>query len=351
MSISMPPSRKRLRVAFLLAERFTLSAFANFVDVLRLAADEADKSRPILCDWSVLSDDMSPVRSSCGVRVQPDTRLRDAGAYDYLVVVGGLIGDHGDFSDAMMRFLRGAAAAGAPLIGLCTGVFALQQAGLLKGYRCCVSWFHHQDFLDRFETETPVADQIFVVDRDRLTCSGGHGSAHLAAFLVQRHIGQSAAIKSLNIMMIEDALGGERPQPGQVLARKATDPLVQRAVLRMQQNIAVPKTIATLAREMSVGRRTLERRFVADLNQSPQKIYLELRIERALLRLRSTQDSIDEIALACGFCDAPHLARAMKAERGVTPAQYRKAQAGRAGDESAADALESASPRSDTLRA
>ena len=32
-------AKKRLSVAFLLADRFTLSAFANFVDVLRLAAD------------------------------------------------------------------------------------------------------------------------------------------------------------------------------------------------------------------------------------------------------------------------------------------------------------------------
>ena len=87
----MTPARKRLRVGFLLADRFTLSAFANFVDVLRLAADEADRSRPILCDWTVLSDDMNPIRSSCGVKVQPDTRLDRAGTYDYLVVVGGLI--------------------------------------------------------------------------------------------------------------------------------------------------------------------------------------------------------------------------------------------------------------------
>ncbi len=35
-----------LKVAFVLADRFTLSAFAGFVDVLRLAADEGDRSRP-----------------------------------------------------------------------------------------------------------------------------------------------------------------------------------------------------------------------------------------------------------------------------------------------------------------
>ncbi len=318
---------KRLRVAFLLADRFTLSAFANFVDVLRLAADEADKSRPILCDWVVLSDTMEPVRSSCGVRVQPDTRLRQAGAFDYLVVVGGVMDDKAKLSPALMDFMQSTAAAGKPIAGLCTGVFILQEAGLLQGYRCCVSWFHHQDFVDRFEMELPVSDQIFVVDRDRLTCSGGHGAAHLAAFLVQRHVGQSAAIKSLNIMMIDDVLSGERPQPGQQLARKPTDTLVKRAVLRMQQNIEVPLPIQDLASALGVGRRTLERRFLADLKQTPHKVYLDLRLELAMLRLRSSDTPIAEIALACGFCDAPHLARMLKAERGLSPAEYRKAQA------------------------
>jgi len=330
--------RRRLRVAFLLADRFTLSAFANFVDVLRLAADEADKSRPILCDWVVLSDTMEPVRSSCGVRVQPDTRLRHAGPLDYLVVVGGVMSDHAAFSPAMLDFLRASAGAGLPLVGLCTGVFTLYEAGLLNGYRCCVSWFHHHDFVERFEDVLPVSDQIFVVDRDRLTCSGGHGAAHLAAFLVRRHVGDSAAIKSLNIMMIDDSLGGERAQPGQHLAERPKDDLVKRAVLRMQQNIEVPLSIEDLASGLGVGRRTLERRFLADLGRPPLGVYLGLRLDRAVARLGATDQSVAEIALACGFCDAPHLARCLKAERGLTPTEYRSAEA-RAGRAPAAPAV------------
>ena len=322
--MSRSSSHKRLRIGFLLADRFTLSAFANFVDVLRLAADEADKSRPILCEWSVLSHDQTAIRSSCGVRVQPDTWLCNAENYDYLVVVGGLIGDHSALDPETIAYLQSAAGKNVPLIALCTGVFILQEAGLLKGYRCCISWFHHQDFIDRFETETPISDQIFVVDRDRMTCSGGHGAVHLAAFLVQRHIGQAAAIKSLNIMMIENALSGEQPQPGVHMERQIQDPLVKRAVLRMQQNIEFPKTMAELAVELKVGRRTLERRFQADLKQSPLRIYLELRLNRAMLRLRSTQDSVISIALACGFCDASHLVRTMRDETGMTPAEYRR---------------------------
>lgn len=315
---------RRLSVAFLLADRFTLSAFANFVDVLRLAADEADRSRPILCEWTVLSPDLSPVASSCGVRVQPDRRLNRAGRYDYIVVVGGLIGDRAALPREALDFLRRAAAAGTPLAGLCTGVFILQALGLLNGYRACVSWFHHQDFLDRFEAEQLVSDQIFVVDRDRLTCSGGHGAAHLAAFLVERHVGAPAAVKSLNIMMIDGAMTGDRPQPGGG-ARRAEDPLVQKALLRMQQRIEHPCSIAALAEELGLGRRSLERRFARAFGVSPAKAYLELRLERALVRLRGGAESVADVALATGFCDAPHLARAMKAELGMTPGEVRRA--------------------------
>jgi len=319
--------RKKLSIAFLLADDFTLSAFANFVDVLRLAADEADKSRPILCEWTVLSETMAPVRSSCGVKVTPATTLRSAGRYDYLVVVGGVMSDRSALSVAERDYLRAQASAGVPVVGLCTGVFILHETGLLDGYRCCVSWFHHQDFVDRFDAVQPVADQIFVVDRDRLTCSGGHGAAHLAAFLVARHVGQSAAIKSLNIMMIDHALRGDVAQPGQPVARRPTDDLVKRAVLRMQQNVELPLPVASLARQLNVGRRTLERRFLGDVGQTPSKVYLDIRLDRALLKLRSTRDTVADVALATGFCDGTHLARTMKAERGFSPAEYRSAQA------------------------
>ena len=320
------PPRKRLRVGFLLADGFTLSAFANFVDVLRLAADEADKSRPILCEWEVLSERLETVRSSCGVRVQPDRRLREAGRYDYLVVVGGVMHDEAMLDAKAVGFLQRAAAEGAPLIGLCTGVFILQDAGLLKGYRCCVSWFHHQDFVDRFDSARPVSDQIFVVDRDRLTCSGGHSAAHLAAFLVSRHIGASAAVKSLNIMMIDDPLSGERPQPGPQFAHRPRDVLVKRAVLRMQQNIETPLSVDQIAEGLEVGRRTLERRFLGDLGRTPHQVYLDLRLDQVLHKLRSTALPITDIAHCCGFCDAPHLTRTLRRQRGITPADYRRAQ-------------------------
>ena len=129
----LPPT-PRLRVGFILTPRFTLCAFANFVDVLRLAADEGDRSRPILCRWRLLSSTMDPVSSSSGIVVQPEERLGDPTRFDYIVVIGGLMQELETLAPAYVSFLQRAAAVGVPLVGVCTGAFVLHRAGLIRGY-------------------------------------------------------------------------------------------------------------------------------------------------------------------------------------------------------------------------
>jgi transcriptional regulator GlxA family with amidase domain len=315
-------------VGFILARRFTLCAFANFVDVLRLAADEGDRSRPILCEWAILSDSMNGVTSSCGVTVQPNMRLPDPTAFDYIIVVGGLINEIPNLSPNLLRFLQTAAAAKVPLVGICTGAFILHRAGLMDGYRCCVSWFHHADFLEQFDGLQPVSDQIFIVDRDRLTCSGGASSAHLAAYLVERHVGIAPARKSLQIMIIDGALRAEKPQPGIPVDFATTDDLVKKALLQMRENIETPLTVDEVARRVGVSRRSLERRFGKVLGKSPSDCYQSMRLEQATLLLTRTELTVAAIAVSTGFCDASHFARVFRRRRGMTPAKARRAPKG-----------------------
>jgi transcriptional regulator GlxA family with amidase domain len=317
--------KSRLSVGFILARRFTLCAFASFVDVLRLAADEGDRSRPIMCEWSVLSDTMDMVPSSCGVNVQPNERLGDPARFDYVVVVGGLLEDIPNISGAYTRFLQKAAAAGVPLVGLCTGGFVLHRAGLMNGYRCCVSWYCHADFLEQFDGLSPVSDQIFVVDRDRLTCAGGTSSAHLAAYLVERHVGRSQASKSLHIMIIDDALHAEKPQPGIPLDLVTQDPIVRRALLLMQQRIDAPLSVAEIARQLGHKTRQLERHFRSALDTSPQAAFLGVRLSFARHLVETTNKSVASIAVECGFCDTSHLSRMFRRHFNYTPNEMRKA--------------------------
>ncbi len=317
------PVLPRLRIGLIVAPRFTLSAFANFVDVLRLAADEGDRSRPIRCEWRILSPDRRPLLSSAGIEVQPDGPLRQPEAYDYIAVVGGLLGAGAELGPDYMTFLREARDKGVPLVGICTGAFILHKAGLMEGYRCCVSWFHHEDFLDQFGGLKPVSDQIFVVDRDRLTCSGGVSSAHLAAFLVDRHVGKAEAQKSLHIMIIDEAQTEEKPQPGLPLELATSDPMVRRALLLIRQRLTSPMRMDDLARMVKVSRRTLERRFNEALGLSPAEAALKVRLSHSRMLLRRKEASITEIATETGFCDASHFTRSFVKETGMTPSHYR----------------------------
>src|SRR6202142_804770 len=179
--------RVPLRVGVILADHFTLSAFAVFIDHLRLAADEGDRSRPMHVQWSIMASASQPVRASCGVMIEPTSEFLAPESLDYLVVIGGILHAGPQIDEVTTRYLREVAAARVPLIGVCTGSFVLCRAGLMKGRRTCVSWYHYQDFLEAFPDHEGVADRLFLGDGPRITCAGGAGGPAPPPHLLAQH--------------------------------------------------------------------------------------------------------------------------------------------------------------------
>src|SRR5438270_10523742 len=99
-------ARPPLRVGVILAHHFTLSAFAVFIDHLRLAADEGDRSRPLHVQWSIMSSRTEAITASCGVLVQPTSGLVVPQLLDYVVVIGGLLHAGPQVDEATARYLR-----------------------------------------------------------------------------------------------------------------------------------------------------------------------------------------------------------------------------------------------------
>jgi transcriptional regulator GlxA family with amidase domain len=322
------PARPRLSVGFILADNFTLSAFSLFVDQLRLAADEGDLSRPINCQWTIMGSRPEPVRASCGVTVSRTSGFVDPKRFDYIAVVGGLLHAGRQVDEATMDYLRQAARDGVPMIGLCTGSFVLARAGLMTGRRICVNWYHYQDFLNEFPHHHPVADRLFVVDGDRITCPGGGSVADLATFIVERSLGRAVAQKSRQIMVLEQARPGTAAQPHPPLADTIGDERVRRALLLMEQHLADPLLIADIAVRLQLSTRQLERLFQSVLGMRPAAFYRSLRLKYARWLLDNTERSVTDIALEAGFSDCAHFSRHFKALHGLTPSDVR-AQSGR----------------------
>lgn len=318
-----PPLRVgKLSIAFVLVPNFTMLAFAGFVDTLRLAADEDDRSRQIQCAWSVVSHNMRPIRASCGVEVLPTAELDDPRHYDYVVVVGGLL-DGPPVPEPLLDYLRLAARHGVPVAGLCTSVFLLARLGLLQERRCCVSWFHIAEFEARFPLVHASADELFVIDRDRLTCAGGTSVVHLASHLVAKHCGASRATKALRIMLEEAHLPPAAPQPQPPLSGKTTESRVRKAMLLLERNLANPLSPEFIARHVGVSVRQLERLFKAELGISPSGFGLKLRLAHAQKLLVGSRDPVADVALQCGFVNGSHFARTFQASYGQTPSEVR----------------------------
>lgn len=328
---SVVQGRSELDVAFILLPEFTLLAFTCFVEALRHAADEADRSRQVHCRWTVIGPDLRPVKSSAGIEVTPWETFGDPTRFDYVVVVGGLLRAHARVDPAIYRYLGVAASQGVPLVGLCTGSFALARAGLMKRHACCVSWVHVAEFVAEFPDIAVVPDQLFLVDGDRITCAGGAGAVDLAVHLIMKHCGQARGLKSLRQMLIDTVRHQRAPQP--VVGRDAipvtASPLVRRAILWMEEYLGAELDLAELADKLCVSPTRLRRTFKHDVGVSPAQFARALRLRRARWLVLNSTKSIAQIAAECGFADASHFGRWYRREFAASPARERRGSAER----------------------
>lgn len=317
------PGNERLTIGFVLSRAFTLSAFALFVDTLRLAGDELDRSRRMTADWQVLGSTRHLITSSCGVQVAPTSDFTDPCRFDYIVVVGGLLTIAEPVDAATLRFLHEAAAKGVPLIGLCTGSFILAGAGLMKAHETCVSWLHHAHFKERFPDLRVRSDRLYNLDRHRGSCAGGSSAVDLAALIVRRHISREAARNALEVLQVERARTIHDIQPRRPLAIECEDARVKAALIHMENHIDKNISIAALATRVGLSRRQLERLFLKELNMPLGAAYRKIRLERARSLVTETRTPMIEIAMEFGFQSTAAFARNFRKQFGATPASLR----------------------------
>lgn len=314
-----------IRLAFVLTPAFTILPLAGFIDSVRHSADESDRSRQIFCTWEVLSNDLTPVTSSSGLSITPWKTFRDAGAYDYLVIVGGLLDQLHLIHPETLEFLKEQHRNGVKLVGLCTGSFTIAMAGLLKGKRAAIHAHHRPEFVEMFPGSLPVENELYVSDGGILTCPGGTAAIDLAVEILIEHCGRSRGMKGLTALVVDEHRASHEigRLPYQDL-EECGNWRVEQAVKIMRQKLREPDTTTRLAEMLGSTVRQLNRVFLQYAKATPQEVWRDMRLQHARWRLLNSKRTITQIAYECGFADSSHFSRWFKTKFGETPRSYRE---------------------------
>jgi AraC family transcriptional regulator, glycine betaine-responsive activator len=216
-----------------------------------------------------------------------------------------------------------------PLGALCTGGYALAKAGLLDRYRATIHWENLSALREEFP-RIQLSDQLFSIDRDRFTCSGGVAPLDLMLHLVESRHGAHVS-QLISEQFIVDRIRNEADRqyvPLRAQIGVSHESLIRVAQL-MEENIEKPLSLDEIARATGLSRRQIERLFKRHLNCVPKRYYLQMRLRRARELLLQTSMPIIDITTACGFQSPPHFSRCYRAQFGCPPSAERQSRHGK----------------------
>ncbi len=315
---------RELTVGILLWPGFPMLSLTGIIEPLRHAADFGDQSRPVHCRWTVLGDGGSVTVASCGLSVAPDCPYIAPTEFDYLAVIGGLLGQLGSAPGRHRAYLRAAAAAGVPLIGVCTGVFVLAEEGLLAGRKVCVHPFHRDDFRAAFPSLRITTSEDFVADRSRITVPGGISILSLMTYLVRSHCGVERAAKVVHqLSLTHQSSVNVFERTAAAGLTHVADPRLQRAVVAIESRMCKGVAIDDIAAEAGLSARHFARLFHQQLGMTPKRFILDTRLRYARWLVENSRHSITAIAHETGFADCAHLTTSFRSRYGTTPTDCR----------------------------
>ena len=313
------PSELPLKIDFLLITEFSMMAFTSAIEPLRLANRVSGKK---LYEWRIISLDGAPVMASNGAEILTTDSIDSSDRAKIIFVVSGV--DVQRYEDErVFAFLRRAAREGAVIGALCTGAHLLAKAGLLNNRRCTIHWENLSAFRELFP-EIDVSSDIYEVDKNRITCSGGTAGLDMMLYLIGKQHGEQI-VHEVSEQFIHDKIREPHNQQKMELRTRIgiTHPKLIIAVSDMEDNLEDPLNQTELAFRAGLSTRQLERLFRRYMSMTPTRYYLNLRLKRANQLLYQTSMSILTVALACGFVSASHFSKCYKEYYTKTPREER----------------------------
>lgn len=306
---------------FALLPKMTMLAFSSALEPLRIANQLSQKT---LYEWYTMTPDGNSVTCSNGVTITPDMALTQIPKEATAFICSGVEPAKAASSE-VLNWIRRNHRTGTQMGGICTGAFALAQAGIIGKSRFTLHWENQPAFSELFPDLVPTQNLYEIEDR-LITCGGGNAATDLMLELIERDHGSDIALVIADMCIHKRSNDRSAPQKSSLsVAIGSRNQKLLHAIQVMSQTVEEPLPLLELCDTLGISRRQLERLFKKYTHQSPTQFYYGLRLERAHALLNETNLTITEIAAATGFNSTSHLARQYRSKYGVPPNAFRKA--------------------------
>ena len=271
----------------------------------------------------VVAREAGPVTSSSGVQIVAERWNDDP--LDTFVVAGGWGTREASACPETVAYVRAAAGRARRVASVCSGAFILAASGLLDGRRATTHWARAAEFARAYPQIRVEPDRIFVRDGDVWTSAGITAGIDLALALVADDLGEAAAKRAAQQLVVYHRRPGGQSQFSALLEAgqpgSRFSPLLVWARERLGERLPVER----LAERAAMSPRHFARAFAAETGMTPAKAVERLRLEASRERIESGSEPIELVAAGTGFGDPERMRRAFIRAFGQPPQALRRA--------------------------
>ena len=227
------------------------------------------------------------------------------------------------------RALKAADRRGARLVSICSGAFALAEAGVLDGRSATTHWLY-ADAMQRRYPDVQIDRAPLYVDNGRvLTSAGCAAGLDLCLHIVRCDHGAAVANDvARRLVIAPHRAGGQAQYIETPVPEPAADGRIAAGMAWALEHLDTPITLDDLAAQCAMSRRSFLRQFAKATGSTPIKWLIEQRVLASLPLLESSLLSVEQVSARVGF-ESPvtfryHFVRQMH----TTPSEYRSCFAG-----------------------
>lgn len=274
----------------------------------------------------LVAEEKLPVSASNGMSLIPHLSYGEAARTFHTVLVAGGPNLPDRAADAAMSaWLRRWTAKAERFGSICTGAFALGDAGLLHDRTVTTHWQHAADLAERFPAARVELDRIHSRDGALVTSAGVTAGIDLTLALVGEDYGTTVSLAcAKRLVVVAQRQGGQSQFSPLLVKASGQSTRLGKVQAYVMDHLTEPFPVEWLSEIAGTSARNIARLFVQELGVTPHDFVESVRITHARNLLEATDLALKAVAFDCGFASPEQMRGAFQRRLGLSPIRYRE---------------------------